>query len=98
MRDVRFIKRVYKITLLMASKHQQKSGTIGNNVNKKILEALLSFLLFGSGATGLMMIWVLIAEYKVDDWIVWPPILLTVSIVMFFLSWSILNLIKRKNK
>ena len=82
----------------MASKHQQKSGTIGNNVNKKILEALLSFLLFGSGATGLMMIWVLIAEYKVDDWIVWPPILLTVSIVMFFLSWSILKLIKRKNK
>ena len=82
----------------MASKHQQKSGTIGNNVNKKILEALMSFLLFGSGATGLMMIWVLIAEYKVDDWIVWPPILLTVSIVLFFLSWSILNLIKRKNK
>ena len=82
----------------MASKCEQKSGTIGNNVNKKILEALLSFLLFGSGATGLMMIWVLIAEYKVDDWIVWPPILLTVSIVMFFLSWSILNLIKRKNK
>ena len=81
----------------MASKHQQKSGTIGNNVNKKILEALLSFLLFGSGATGLMMIWVLIAEYKVDDWIVWPPVLLTVSIVMFFISWSILNLIKRKN-
>ena len=82
----------------MASKHQQKSYTIGNNVNKKILEALLSFLLFGSGATGLMMIWVLIAEYKVDYWIVWPPVLLTVSIVMFFLSWSILNLIKRKNK
>ena len=69
-----------------------------NNVNKKILEALLSFLLFGSGATGLMMIWVLIAEYKVDDWIVWPPVLLTVSIVMFFLSWSILNFIKRKNR
>ena len=80
----------------MASKHQQKSDTIGNNVNKKILEALLSFFLFGSGATGLMMIWVLIAEYKVDDWIVWPPVLLTVSIVMFFISWSILNLIKRK--
>jgi len=82
----------------MASKHQQKSDTIGNNVNKKILEALLSFFLFGSGATGLMMIWVLIAEYKVDDWIVWPPVLLTVSIVMFFLSWSILNFIKRKNR
>ena len=81
----------------MASKHHQKSGTIGNNVNKKILEALLSFFLFGSGATGLMMIWVLIAKYKVDDWIVWPPVLLTVSIVMFFISWSILNLIKRKN-
>ena len=81
----------------MASKHQQKSDTIGNNVNKKILEALLSFFLFGSGATGLLMIWVLIAEYKVDDWIVWPPVLLTVSIVMFFISWSILNLIKRKN-
>ena len=81
----------------MASKHQQKSYTIGNNVNKKILEALLSFFLFGSGVTGLMMIWVLIAEYKVDDWIVWPPVLLTVSIVMFFISWSILNLIKRKN-
>ena len=81
----------------MAPKHQQKSDTIGNNVNKKILEALLSFFLFGSGATGLMMIWVLIAEYKVDDWIVWPPVLLTVSIVMFFISWSILNLIKRKN-
>ena len=81
----------------MASKHQQKSDTIGNNVNKKILEALLSFFLFGSGATVLMMIWVLIAEYKVDDWIVWPPVLLTVSIVMFFISWSILNLIKRKN-
>tara|TARA_B100000575_G_scaffold292583_1_gene301408 strand:- start:110 stop:364 length:255 start_codon:yes stop_codon:yes gene_type:complete len=80
----------------MASKHQQKSDTIGNNVNKKILEALLSFFLFGSGAMGLMMIWVLIAEYKVDDWIVWPPVLLTVSIVMFFISWSILNLIKRK--
>ena len=82
----------------MASKHQQKSDTIGNNVNKKIPEALLSFLLFGSGATGLMMIWVLIAEYKVDDWIVWPPVLLTLSIVMFFLSWSILNFIKRKNR
>tara|TARA_B100000989_G_scaffold106440_1_gene78017 strand:+ start:87 stop:341 length:255 start_codon:yes stop_codon:yes gene_type:complete len=81
----------------MASKHQQKSDTIGNNVNKKILEALLSFLLFGSGATGLMMIFVLIAEYKVENWIVWPPVLLTVSIVIFFLSWSILNLIKRKN-
>ena len=81
----------------MASKHQQKSDTIGNNVNKKILEALLSFFLFGSGATGLMMIWVLVAEYKVDDWIVWPPVLLTVSIVIFFISWSILNLIKRKN-
>lgn len=67
-------------------------------MNKKILEALLSFLLFGAGATGLMMIWVLIAEYKVDDWIVWPPVLLTVSIVMFFLSWSILNFIKRKNR
>lgn len=67
-------------------------------MNKKILEALLSFLLFGSGVTGLMMIWVLIAEYKVDDWIVWPPVLLTVSIVMFFLSWSILNFIKRKNR
>ena len=67
-------------------------------MNKKILEALLSFLLCGSGATGLMMIWVLIAEYKVDDWIVWPPVLLTVSIVMFFLSWSILNFIKRKNR
>jgi len=82
----------------MASKHQQKSDTIGNNVNKKILEALLSFLLFGSGATGLMMIFVLIAEYKVENWIVWPPVLLTVSIVIFFLSWSILNLIKRKNR
>ena len=82
----------------MASKHQQKSDPIGNNVNKKILEALLSFLLFGSGATGLMMTFVLIAEYKVEDWIVWPPVLLTVSIVIFFLSWSILNLIKRKNR
>ena len=67
-------------------------------MNKKILEALLSFLLFGSGATGLMMIWVLIAEYKVDDWVVWPPVLLTVSIVMFLLSWSILNFIKSKSR
>ena len=66
-------------------------------MNKKILEALFSFLLFGSGATGLIMIWVLIAEYKVEDWIVWPPVLLTVSIVIFFLSWSILNLIKKEN-
>ena len=82
----------------MAWKNQQKADTIGNNVNKKILEALLSFLLFGSGATGLMMIWVLIAEYKVDDWVVWPPVLLTVSIVMFLLSWSILNFIKSKNR
>ena len=82
----------------MASKHQQQSDTIGNNVNKKVFEALLSFILFGSGATGLMMIFVLIAEYKVEDWIVWPPVLLTVSIVIFFLSWSILNLIKRKNR
>ena len=82
----------------MASKHQQKSDKIGGSVNKKILESLLSFILFGSGATGLMMIFVLIAEYKVEDWIVWPPFLLTVSIVIFFLSWSILNLIKRKNK
>lgn len=81
----------------MASKHQQKPDPIGNDVTKKKLEVLLSFLLFGSGATGLMMIWVLIAEYKVDDWIVWPPVLLTVSIVMFFLSWSILNFFKRKN-
>ena len=82
----------------MVSKHQQKSDTIGNNVNKKVFEALLSFILFGSGATGLMTIFVLIAEYRVEDWIVWPPFLLTMSIVIFFLSWSILNLIKRKNR
>tara|TARA_Y100000814_G_scaffold127547_1_gene92311 strand:+ start:369 stop:629 length:261 start_codon:yes stop_codon:yes gene_type:complete len=67
-------------------------------VNIKGLEAVCSFLLFGSGATGLMMIWVLVAGYRIDDWIVWPPILLTGSIVVFFLSWSGLNFIKKKTR
>ena len=39
---------------------------------QKAFEALSSFLLFGSAATGLIMIWVLVAEYKLDSWGIMP--------------------------
>ena len=53
---------------------------------QKFLEALSSFLLFGSAATGLIMIWVLVAEYKLDSWGVTPAVILTVCILTFLLS------------
>ena len=56
----------------------------------KLLEALSSFLLFGSAATGLIMIWVLVAEYKLDSWGVTPAVILTVCILTFLLSWACL--------
>ena len=55
---------------------------------QKFLEALSSFLLFGSAATGLIMIWVLVAEYKLDSWGVTPAVILTVCILTFLLSWA----------
>ena len=53
---------------------------------QKFLEALSSFLLFGSAATGLIMIWVLVAEYKLDSWGLTPAVILTVCILTFLLS------------
>ena len=55
---------------------------------QKTFEALSSFLLFGSAATGLIMIWVLVAEYQLDDWGVTPAVILTICIITFLLSWA----------
>ena len=62
---------------------------------QKFLEALSSFLLFGSAATGLIMIWVLVAEYKLDSWGVKPAVILTVCILMFLLSWAWFKKLKK---
>ena len=62
---------------------------------QKFLEALSSFLLFGSAATGLIMIWVLVAEYKLDSWGVTPAVILTVCILMFLLSWAWFKKLKK---
>ena len=59
------------------------------------LEALSSFLLFGSAATGLIMIWVLVAEYKLDSWGVTPAVILTVCILTFLLSWAWFKKLKK---
>ena len=55
---------------------------------QKTFEALSSFLLFGSAATGLIMIWVLVAEYQLDKWGVTPAVILTICIITFLLSWA----------
>ena len=55
---------------------------------QKAFEALSSFLLFGSAATGLIMIWVLVAEYKLDSWGIMPSVILTICLVTFLLSWA----------
>ena len=62
---------------------------------QKFLEALSSFLLFGSAATGLIMIWVLVAEYKLDGWGVTPAVILTVCILTFLLSWAWFKKLKK---
>ena len=62
---------------------------------QKFLEALSSFLLFGSAATGLIMIWVLVAEYKLDSWGVTPAVILTVCILTFLLSWAWFKKLKK---
>ena len=62
---------------------------------QKFLEALSSFLLFGSAATGLIMIWVLVAEYKLDSWGVTPAVILTVCILTFLLSWAWFKKVKK---
>ena len=62
---------------------------------QKFLETLLSFLLFGSAATGLIMIWVLVAEYKLDSWGVTPAVILTVCILTFLLSWAWFKKLKK---
>ena len=61
----------------------------------KFLEALSSFFLFGSAATGLIMIWVLVAEYKLDSWGVTPAVILTVCILTFLLSWAWFKKLKK---
>ena len=61
----------------------------------KFSEALSSFLLFGSAATGLIMIWVLVAEYKLDSWGVTPAVILTVCILTFLLSWAWFKKLKK---
>ena len=53
---------------------------------RKIFEVASSFLLFGSGATALVMIWVLVADYKLAQWAISPPALLVVCAVVFFLA------------
>ena len=62
---------------------------------QKFLEALSSFLLFGSAATGLIMIWVLVAEYKLDSWGVTPAVILTLCILTFLLSWAWFKKLKK---
>ena len=62
---------------------------------QKFLEALSSFLLFGSAATGLIRIWVLVAEYKLDSWGVTPAVILTVCILTFLLSWAWFKKLKK---
>ena len=62
---------------------------------QKFLEALSSFLLFGSAATGSIMIWVLVAEYKLDSWGVTPAVILTVCILTFLLSWAWFKKLKK---
>ena len=62
---------------------------------QKFLEALSSFLLFGSAATGLIMIWVLVAEHKLDSWGVTPAVILTVCILTFLLSWAWFKKLKK---
>ena len=62
---------------------------------QKFLGALSSFLLFGSAATGLIMIWVLVAEYKLDSWGVTPAVILTVCILTFLLSWAWFKKLKK---
>ena len=62
---------------------------------QKFLEALSSFLLFGAAATGLIMIWVLVAEYKLDSWGVTPAVILTVCILTFLLSWAWFKKLKK---
>ena len=54
---------------------------------QKPFEAVCSFLLFGSAATGLIMIWVLISEYKIKEWGLAPTLILTLCILLFLLSW-----------
>ena len=62
---------------------------------QKFLEALSSFLLFGSATTGLIMIWVLVAEYELDSWGVTPAVILTVCILTFLLSWAWFKKLKK---
>jgi len=38
----------------------------------KVFEGLCSFLLFGSAATGLIMVFVLVAEFELEKWGVAP--------------------------
>ena len=54
----------------------------------KIFEGLCSFLLFGSAATGLIMIFVLVAEFELEKWGIAPAIMLTICILIFLLSWA----------
>lgn len=62
---------------------------------QKAFEALSSFLLFGSAATGLIMIWVLVAEYKLDSWGITPSVILTICLVTFLLSWAWFKRLKK---
>jgi hypothetical protein len=54
----------------------------------KVFEGLCSFLLFGSAATGLIMIFVLVAEFELEKWGVTPAVILTTCILTFLLSWA----------
>ncbi|MBT5914133.1 MAG: hypothetical protein HOH59_15100 [Rhodospirillaceae bacterium] len=54
----------------------------------KIFEGLCSFLLFGSAATGLIMIFVLVAEFELEEWGIAPAVILTICILIFLLSWA----------
>ena len=62
---------------------------------QKAFEALSSFLLFGSAATGLIMIWGLAAEYKLDSWGIMPSVILTICLVTFLLSWAWFKKLKK---
>ena len=62
---------------------------------QKAFEALSSFLLFGSAATGLIMIWVLVAGYKLDSWGIMPSVILTICLVTFLLSWAWFKKLKK---
>lgn len=62
---------------------------------RKMFEVTNSFLLFGSGSTALVMIWVLVADYKLSQWAVGPVVVLGTCVAVFFIALVIQHLLKQ---